>query len=98
MKIKLDFITNSSSASFFISRKDITDQQLLLILNWRDAIKSLNFKFKSDWDDETTVDYDDRWSFDVTDNFVKGFTAMDNNDFEQYIKFIGINTYSYERD
>ncbi len=73
-KIKQGFISNSSSSSFIIKLENITSQQLNFIKNYKE------------YDD----DFYDEWSITTDDNYVKGYTDMDNCDMCKYLDKIGV--------
>jgi len=75
MKIKHDFVTNSSSSSFFISRHWLSDVQIDIIKNHIIIASHL----------PTGYAWLDRWDIEVTDGEVKGYTSMDNFDMEKFL-------------
>lgn len=95
MKIKIDHVTNSSSASFTIPKDKVNDVQLALIKNHIGAAKMLmqmepdnrNFNFGY-------MGQFDKWKITITDETVEGFTGMDNFDLLHFLEVIGID----ERD
>ena len=80
MKIREDYVTNSSSSSFAILKKDLDNDQI-------DAIKNhiwLAEKLKLGL-------YSDSWSIDEDENFIYGDTYCDNFDMEAFLKAIDVN-------
>ena len=68
MKLRIGFITNSSSSSFTIARSDLTDEQIEKIKNYFEAAKEVGMN-----------DFDDLWDIDETNFGIRGFTCMDND-------------------
>jgi len=97
MKIKVDFITNSSSASFTILRSNLNAFQELLIVDHIEAAALLQHKnpetYKFDW-----ISKQDAWSITVTDTHVEGWTSMDNFDMLALLKHIGVPDEHIEYD
>lgn len=77
MKLKKDFTTNSSSASFLISKKKITAEQREKIIEYAIYAK----EYVSEWD---------MWNISENSEFISGSTIMDNFDMFEYLATIGI--------
>lgn len=81
MKIRTDFVTNSSSSSFIICKKYLTDEQIKAIENHSKLGQKLDLK----WAEEA-------WNIEENDLFITGYTWMDNFDISELFKIIGINS------
>lgn len=67
MKYRSDFVTNSSSASFIIQRRDVTDPQVFLIVHYKELSQQLGLEY-------------DHWDITYTDDEVSGWTILENED------------------
>jgi hypothetical protein len=74
MKIRNGFVSNSSSASFILDKRYMTVDQ-------KNKIVELNEKNKIE---ETG----DSWSIYEDEDFLRGYTSMDNGDFFEQLKEI----------
>lgn len=71
MKVRVGFVSNSSSSSFIINLDDISAKQLRKIV----------------YNPTTNPQHEDRgsWNIEVTEKEVKGYTDMDNFNFREYL-------------
>ena len=100
MKFRSGFVSNSSSSSFIIKRKYISDSQLEMIEKHFEYAKKLledmdEEKRKGMWggEGETFFGYMgefDKWEITITEESVKGETIMDNFEMHLFLREIGI--------
>lgn len=79
MKMRLSFVTNSSSSAFLIAKKYLSEKQI-------EAIRmhsELGQKLKLQW-------AGDSWNIDENDDFITGDTYMDNFNISELFDIIGI--------
>jgi len=79
MKIRIDFVTNSSSSSFTIRKNTLSEKQIQAIWNHSVLGEKLNFDY-----------FDNSWQITETDEFITGETIMDNFDMKEFFDIIGI--------
>jgi hypothetical protein len=86
MKIKNDFVTNSSSASFVILREKLTDFQIHAIENHIEVALAI-MKVR---DISFYAHRHDKWDIKMGGNKITGYTTMDNFDMLEFLKMIGV--------
>jgi hypothetical protein len=96
MKFKLDFVTNSSSASFIIALDKLSQEQLILIYNHFSVGKLIKRKQIMSYG----LSDHDEWLIWEDDGKLNGATIMDNFDMYWFLQEIGIpeEVIEYERD
>lgn len=81
MKIKSDFVTNSSSASFVISKNVLSANQVHMI----------NEHIKIAKKDDRNYGSLQAWNIEETENEMRGYTSMDNfNMFDYLQEVVGV--------
>ena len=85
MKLRIGFVTNSSSSSFTIAKSDLTNDQIEKIKNYFEAAKEVGMN-----------DFDDGWDINETNFNINGFTYMDNGDMWKFLRLIGVDKNNVE--
>jgi hypothetical protein len=79
MKFRSDFVTNSSSSSFLISKNILTNDQIEAIREHGELAKRMNLYC-----------YDETWDISENNSFITGYTWMDNFSMHEFFCKIGI--------
>lgn len=81
MKVRRDFVTNSSSSSFIISKKCLDEDQIEAIRNHGILGEKLGLEY-----------CDETWYISENNNYITGDTFMDNFDMEEFLEKIGVKS------
>lgn len=91
MKLKTDFVTNSSSSSFMIPKSALTEKQMMMI---RDHIHTANYLTKQYPNNENYkfgyIQERQQWMIEETDHSISGHTSMDNFNMFAFLIAIGV--------
>ena len=79
MKLRLGFVSNSSSASFIIQRQHLSNEQVDLIRSHIQVGKERGMK---------CVGLSDQWDITIDGDKVQGYTFMDNFDMAFFLSNI----------
>ena len=83
MKVRADFVTNSSSSSFVISKKHLDKEQILAIKQHISLGKKLGIH---------NCNLEDAWDVSENDEYIGVYTPQDNFDMLQFLDIIGVNS------
>lgn len=82
MKVRRDFVTNSSSSSFLIAKKHLDSDQIEAIRHHHELGKKMGL---------VTSSLDFPWYITENGKFITGSTDMDNFDMEEFLEKIDVN-------
>lgn len=80
MKIRTDFVTNSSSSSFIIAKKNLDNDQLEAIRNHSYLAEKLGLDSP-----------ECSWNIEENDKYITGYTIIDNFDMDEFLSIIEID-------
>ena len=94
MRIRNGFVSNSSSSSFVISKKRLTDNQIRMIKDHIDVANVLlrNNTYSENEGNEKVKLFDklDKWTITEYPDILYCATTMDNFDLKEFLEVIGI--------
>lgn len=88
MKIKSDFVTNSSSSSFVIDMDNLTNMQIIMIHDHMEV--ALMIQKKNPQIDFGFLGRYDGWVITEENGKISGSTIMDNFDMRTFLEYIGV--------
>jgi hypothetical protein len=83
MKIRIGFVSNSSSASFVVSLDKITEKDMGILMSYPQEISAA----------EVNRAWPDSWSItvDTQRGVIRGYTTMDNGDLSEFLNRRGVD-------
>lgn len=88
MKIRLGFVSNSSSSSFILSKKNLSKEQIEKIkahITWD------GYTHHSQLSIDSTGYVWDAWNISEDEESMMGSTSMDNFPMDEFLESIGVN-------
>ena len=81
MKIRKDFVTNSSSSSFIIAKRHLDQDQIEAIRRHSELGEKLGILYSNE-----------AWNIEENNKYIGGYTYLDNFDMEEFLNKIDVNT------
>jgi len=92
MKIRQGFVSNSSSASFVIEKKNLTNFQIIVIKYHLDLITGL-MELANEEESKNLYEYcDTGWDIIENNDTISGHTSMDNFPMKEFLSDIGVSS------
>lgn len=95
MKIRTGFVSNSSSSSFIIQKKNLSADQINKIYDHIEFSKIL-IKYNLELEHLFYNDISDRWSITDEGDYLYASTNMDNFDMREFLKLINVDEKDFE--
>ena len=98
MKIRKGFVSNSSSSSFVIHKYYLSKEQINKMLNYKDVVDEYleGNPLPEDRDSRAEFNFSySEWGWGIKEfgDFIFGETSMNNFDYSEFMRFIGVNSH-----
>ena len=103
MKIRIGFVSNSSTASFVIEKQYLTEEQIKKIRNYQFYAKMMtmgNITYTDGIPEPCCGNFgylDDNWSISEDNTTIGGYTIIDNFNMFAFLEAIGVDMNKVEK-